>query len=91
MLDAPKEARVDGLLQTSAGVPLDEERDNVPEGSIVLRLEARSRAYRDALRIDGIVADALAPIGWRVIEKRTQGNTLAFLVFNPQFSPAFPA
>lgn len=90
LLDAPKEARVDGLLQTSAGVPLDEERDNVPEGSIVLRLEARSRAYRDALRIDGIVADALAPIGWRVLEKRVDGNALCYVVFNPAFSPAFP-
>ena len=81
---------MDGLLQTSAGVPLDDELDSVPEGSIILRLEARSRAYRDALRIDGIVADALAPIGWRVLEKRVDGNALCYVVFNPAFSPAFP-
>lgn len=90
LLDAPKEARIDGLLQTSASVPLDDERDRVPEGSIVLRLEARSRAYRDALRIDGIVADALAPIGWRVVGKRVEGNALCYVVFNPAFSPTFP-
>lgn len=90
LLDAPKEARIDGLAEISASVPTREERDNAPEGSVILRVEARSRAYRDALRIDGIVADALAPIGWRVLEKRVDGNALCYVAFNPAFSPAFP-
>lgn len=91
LADAPAEARVDGILQVGAGVPTRENLDRAPEGSLIVRVEARSRAFRDALRVDSVVADALAPLGWRVLEKRTQGNTLAFIVFNPQFSPAFPA
>ena len=91
LADAPAEARIDGILQVGAGVPTRENLDRAPEGSLVVRVEARSRAFRDALRVDSVVAAALAPLGWRVIEKRTQGNTLVFIVFNPQFSPSFPA
>ena len=88
---APADARVDGILQVGAGVPTRENLDRSPEGSLIVRVEARSRAFRDALRVDSVVADALAPLGWRVLEKRTRGNTLAFIVFHPQFSPAFPS
>lgn len=87
---APAEARVDGILQVGAGVPTRGNLDRAPEGSLIVRVEARSRAYRDALRIDGIVADALAPIGWRVLEKRIEGNALCYVVFNPAFSPTLP-
>lgn len=87
---APAEARVDGILQVGAGVPTRGNLDRAPEGSLIVRVEARSRAYRDALRIDDIVADALAPIGWRVLEKRVDGNALCYVAFNPAFSPTFP-
>lgn len=91
LADAPAEARIDGILQVGVGVPTRENLDRAPEGSLIVRVEARSRAFRDALRVDSVVADALALLGWRILEKRTQGNTLVFIVFNPQFSPSFPA